>query len=651
MAKKKRKSSVKDSAAVTTLRREERGEQERVDPAPVSYKRRLREMHTGFYAPIPAVLALLTSLNSLWNQFAFDDKQQVLGNEFIKRLSNLPLLFTSSVWAFSDSLQSASRDPYYRPMFMGLFTVNYSIFGTAAWGWHLVNVLVHVGVTLLVWLVVKEMTDRKGVATIAAALFAVHPAHSESVAWISGVTDPLMALFVLTSFYFYLRFKKTGRKSLMALGLVLFLPAALTKETAFALPLVIACCEIFYFRGAQGLWKRTASAATIALLFCVPAVVYFVMRYIALGRLLAPPGSRFESITAVLTGPLVILKYLGLMLVPIGYNLHHYTAPVGSFLKFSFIGPLILVGAMAAALVLSKSRDLWFAGSWFLIWLLPPLAGLSLFEPEYFVQERYLYLPSVGVCLALALGIERLATLRMFKLSKEMTATAVTAAVLILFSFVYIKQNSVWMNTLSLFQHCADSNPGLTEPIILLSTEYYVEGNRQKAEEETRRALELRPDCLDALINLSQFAYNDGKLDSAIEYLENARSALTDGPQHRGYLARICGDLGTLYAERKDFELAESFLRRAVEVMPYPLNWFALGNYYFDRGRYAEALEMYELTEAATSKKYAPLRLKLARTYDRLGQTQRARDEYNKYLDLAPNAKDRSEIFRRLSQL
>ena len=651
MAKRKRKSSVTDSAEVSTLRRREPGEHKRVDPAPVSYNRIWREMHMGLYAAIPAVLAVLTSLNSLWNQFAFDDKQQVLGNEFIKRLSNLPLLFTSSVWAFSDSLQSASRDPYYRPMFMGLFTVNYSIFGTAAWGWHLVNVLVHVGVTLLVWLVVKEMTDRKGVATIAAALFAVHPAHSESVAWISGVTDPLMALFVLTSFYFYLRFKKTGRKSLMALGLVLFLPAALTKETAFALPLVIACCEIFYFRGAQGLWKRTASAATIALLFCVPAVVYFVMRYIALGRLLAPPGSRFESITAVLTGPLVILKYLGLLLVPIGYNLHHYTAPVGSFLKFSFIGPLILVGAMAAALVLSKSRDLWFAGSWFLIWLLPPLAGLSLFEPEYFVQERYLYLPSVGVCLALAMGIERLATLRMFKLSKEMTATAVTAAVLILFSFVYIKQNSVWMNTLSLFQHCADSNPGLTEPLILLSTEYYVEGNRQKAEEETRRALEMRPDCLDALIYLSQFAYNDGKLDSAIEYLENARSALTDGPQHRGYLARICGDLGTLYAERKDFELAESFLRRAVEVMPYPLNWFALGNYYFDRGRYAEALEMYELTEAATSKKYAPLRLKLARTYDRLGQTQRARDEYNKYLDLAPNAKDRSEIFRRLSQL
>jgi Flp pilus assembly protein TadD len=60
---------------------------------------------------------------------------------------------------------------------------------------------------------------------------------------------------------------------------------------------------------------------------------------------------------------------------------------------------------------------------------------------------------------------------------------------------------------------------------------------------------------------------------------------------------------------------------------------------------------MYELTQSRTSPRYAPLHLKLGRTYDRLGQAERARDEYNKYLDLAPNAKDRNEVFRRLSQL
>ena len=634
-----------------TLRRLERGEHERVDPAPDLHNRNWAEMHTGFYAAIPAVLAFLTSLNSLWNEFAFDDMQQVLRNELITQLSNLPRLFTSSVWAFNtESLVIASSDPYYRPVFMALFTLNYSIFGTTAWGWHLMSVLVHTAVTLLVWLVLKEMTNRNEVATISAALFAVHPAHSESIAWISGVTDPLMALFLLPAFYFYVRFKKSGRKSFMALALVLFLPAVFSKETAFALPLVIAYCEIFHFGGTERLRKRILSAATLTVPFCVPAAVYLVMRYIALGHL-APQGSRFELSTVLGTAPLVVLKYLGLSLIPIGYNLQHYTAPVLSFLEFSFIGPLLLIGAIAAALVLAKSRELSFAGAWFLIYLLPPLAGLRQFKPEYFVQERYLYLPSIGVCLALAVGIEWLAGRRIFKWSRAMTASIVTGSLLILFSVVYVKQNNVWSDTLSLFRHCADSNPGMTEPLILLSTEYYVQGDRQKAEQEARRALALRPDCVDANIQLSQFAYNDGKLDTAVEYLETARSAVADGPLQRGYLSRIYKDLGTLHAERKEFELAEGFLRRAVETMPSPQNWVTLGDYYFDRGRYAEALEMYELTEADTSKNYAPLRLKLGRTYDRLGQTQRARDEYNKYLDLAPNAKDRSEIFRRLSQL
>jgi tetratricopeptide (TPR) repeat protein len=174
---------------------------------------------------------------------------------------------------------------------------------------------------------------------------------------------------------------------------------------------------------------------------------------------------------------------------------------------------------------------------------------------------------------------------------------------------------------------------------------------QKEAEEETRKALELDPNCPDATINLSQFAYNAGKLDAAIEYLEQARSAVGERLQKRGYLSRINHDLGLLYDEQKKPDLAESCLKQAVELLPYPQNWLALGNFYFDKTRYEEALVMYELTQSGTSAKYAPLHLKLGRTYDRLGQIERARAEYNKYLDLAPDAKDRSDVFRRLSQL
>src|SRR5262249_29544451 len=155
---------------------------------------------------------------------------------------------TSSVWAFdTNNLIVASTDAYYRPMFIGLFAINYSIFGTAAWGWHLVNVLIHVAVTAMIYFTLTELAVRKSTAAIAASLFAVHPAHVESVAWISVITDPLMALFVLPIFYWYLKFRKTRQKRYAAAALAMFLPALLCKETAVALPLIIAYCEIFYF--------------------------------------------------------------------------------------------------------------------------------------------------------------------------------------------------------------------------------------------------------------------------------------------------------------------------------------------------------------------------------------------------------------------
>ena len=661
MAKKKRRASAAEAAsksnhteAGATVSADSGassdGRVESRASATESWRRRI-------YWLVPALLAFLTSVNSLWNSFAFDDLQQVLANESIKRLSNLPAIFANSVWAFqTDNLSVASLDSYYRPLFISLFSINYWIFGTTAWGWHLVNVLIHVAVTLMVFLIIKELTGRRTLAAIAAGLFAVHPAHAESVAWISGITDPLMALFALLVFYFYLRFRKTGRKFFIVIALVLFLAALLSKETALALPLVIALCELFFFEDARPLKQRVTRAVTFAAIFIAPSAVYFLMRYIALNRLLTPPGSRFGLVVALATMPAVVVKYLGLMLIPLGYNIQHYIAPVESFLSLSFLVPLAILAAITVGVLWVKSRILTFAWAWFIIWLLPPLAGLRTFVPQYFVQERYLYLPSIGICLALAIGIEQLAERRIFAtpgrvFSGRQAATAIAAALLIVWSVVYIKQNRVWDDTLTLFRHCVATNPGSTYSHIGLSTEYYVKGMRQEAEIETRRALELDPNSLDAIINLSQFAYNEGKFHLAIEHLEHAERITREGPRQRGYLARIYSDLGRLYDELKDADRAEVYLKQAIDVLPYPRNWFALGNFYFDKGRYTEALEMYELTQSGTAQRYAPLHLKLGRTYDRLGRVEEARDEYNKYLDLAPNASDRSEVFRRLSQL
>lgn len=600
---------------------------------------------------VPAALALLTSINALQNGFAFDDIRQVLGNEFIRRIGNLPLAFTSSVWSFETEVITVTADPYFRPLFTALFILNYAAFGVTSWGWHLVNVLIHMGVASLVFLVLREIVGRPGVAVLAAGLFAVHPVHSESVAWISGITDPLMALFLLPAFYLYLNHRKSGRKIVIAAALVFFFLALLSKETAMVLPLMIAYCEIFYFEDA-GTWRRRiVRAATIAGLFLLPAAAYFLMRYNAIGGLVMPGEARFGVDIVLATVPMVLVKYVVLMLAPVSYSIHHYTAPVTTMISIDFIGPLLLLMLVIVGVVLTRSRAFALASVWFIVWLLPVLAGLRLFRPQHFVQERYLYLASIGVCLALALGIEWLATRESFRINARRAVVAGTAALILLWSAVHINQNRVWRDTLSVFRHAVAVNPRSGLARVDLAVEYFAKGDRQAAEGEALHALELDPNCLDAYIVLAQFAVANGKLDSAIDYLEQAKSKVVEGPQKRGYLARICYDLGLTYEDRNVFDAAEYNLRKSVEILPYVKSWYALGNFYFARGRYEEALEMYELALSVAPPGFAPLRLKLARTYDRLNHIERARDEYLKYLDLAPRADDRPEVWQRVQQL
>jgi 4-amino-4-deoxy-L-arabinose transferase-like glycosyltransferase len=131
----------------------------------------------SLYAIIPGLFALLTSINTLSNGYASDDAHQVIGNAFVKSVANLPYAFTTSVWSFATDDIVFAVDSYYRPLFNILFTINYALYGSTAWGWHLTSVLVHTLATSLVFLVIKELASDGRLALITACHFAVHPAH------------------------------------------------------------------------------------------------------------------------------------------------------------------------------------------------------------------------------------------------------------------------------------------------------------------------------------------------------------------------------------------------------------------------------------------------------------------------------------------
>src|SRR5512135_2525637 len=157
--------------------------------------------------PILAVIAVSLAVysNTLGHDLVWDDSDQILGNPWIRDPGFLPKIFSSGVWDFKSVASN-----YYRPMMHVFYMLGYTVFGLRPWGFHLVNIIFHAGVSVLVFLIARALFAGHGARAkafplplMAAVLFAVHPIHTEPVAWVAGIPDLSYAFFCLLSFYLY----------------------------------------------------------------------------------------------------------------------------------------------------------------------------------------------------------------------------------------------------------------------------------------------------------------------------------------------------------------------------------------------------------------------------------------------------------------
>jgi hypothetical protein len=153
------------------------------------------------------LLATLPYLNSLGGSFVYDDQQQIVDNPYVHSFRYLGRIFGSTVWTFQGA-QGVTN--YYRPMMTFAYLVCYKLFGSIPFGFHLLNLTLHVGVVLLIYALTEQLFADRLISLVAASLFAVHPIHTESVTWIAGVTDLELSFFFLLTFLLYLRLEKSG---------------------------------------------------------------------------------------------------------------------------------------------------------------------------------------------------------------------------------------------------------------------------------------------------------------------------------------------------------------------------------------------------------------------------------------------------------
>ncbi len=242
--------------------------------------------------------------NSLDGEFVFDDTSIVRNNPQIRSLApeNLRRIFGSHYWQ-----TAAGQGGLYRPVVVWSYALNYAVGQSDPWGYHLVNVLLHALNAVLVFLIVQELFGQGTFAFWSGLLFALHPIHTEAVAYVVGRAECLAALFFLAAWWCYLR----GRWAAAAGA---FLLAALSKESALTFLAVPVLSDLV--RGKRGEWKAYGSLAAAAAL--VLALRYAVLGGIAPLAISAGsnPLAGVGAAARLLTATAVLGKYLWLLVWP-----------------------------------------------------------------------------------------------------------------------------------------------------------------------------------------------------------------------------------------------------------------------------------------------------------------------------------------------
>jgi len=614
-------------------------------------------------------LTLAAFANTLSNDFAYDDQTQILQNEFIKDLRNAPKAMVTETWFWrvqqdkDPQKQDKPSTPYYRPIFVLYLMLGWHLFGTSAVGWHLINILLHMTVAYFVFAILEKVSRDLRVAAIATALFAVHPLRSESVAWISGVTDLLLAAFLLPSLLLYLRYREQGDRKHLVGALGLFLLAAFTKEPALALPIFIGAYEVLIADQESPIRIRLRKALLFGASFFVLAAFYFCVRRYVLGFFFNDLSFRsYPRNQVFLTIPLVIWKYIGLLLWPYNLSLFHEVILVKSALELRFLLPAAGLVVIAYGLwQLRNSTVARFAILWFAINLLPVL-NLSAFGQEFLVQERYVYLPSIGFSLLVAMVLVKLPVDRWLTMRSRRTAQAVVVAlVALLLTGKTLAQNTVWKDDLRLWSYGVEAAPEQPMSHYILAHKYIDQRDPEMAIQELEAYMRLKQDNLIVLSNLAAAhlvtyqnaaAVSPATADRA--HLDRAAALCEKGLGINDRQPTLWDTLGTVYASEtslKNYDRALACFDRALQLQPENgMVNFHLGATLAKLGKDDEAIRYLE--EAHRVQPDLPDVYKfLAYLYRSKGQTQLAIDYLTRYLRLQPGAADAQRVGKDIQDL
>ena len=469
--------------------------------------------HTRLYRFALSATLLITAaiyLQAAFFEFVYDDLGQIVYNPLLKSWGGALGYFKTHVWA-----QSSDLVLYYRPVYMLWLEGNRALFGLKPLSWHLAAIAVHLVACLLLYFFVSRLTQDKWVAVVSVLLFGLHPAHVESVAWISGTTESLMASLLVASLLCYLNYREPGKTKAggwFMFSLILAFLAMLVKETALILPALVLTYEWIFPERKTTLKMRVWRAIRAAVPFAILSCSFLLLRALALKNL-TPPAAK-GRLYLVLAWPQAIAFYISHALFPTRLSAFYNRMTVSQPEFRNFVLPIILmlVGTAVLCYGSRRSRVFAFLSLWCAITMVP-LLNVTLWNNVENVHDRYLYLPSVAVCVMLASLLSRLK-----ELHHDKTALAALVAIAGGYALMTVHELQYWRNDSILGQRGVAISPGHPIAPQLVGHAYLREGKIYEAIPYLTDALTAKPDSFDTLCSLA-FCYSEiNALGLAEEY-------------------------------------------------------------------------------------------------------------------------------------
>jgi protein O-mannosyl-transferase len=424
------------------------------------------------------------------------------------------------IWAFT----SVHADNWH-PVTWLSHMADAQIYGMNPRGHHLTNVLIHAISTVLLFLLLFRLTGSLWQSSFTAALFALHPLHVESVAWVAERKDVLSAFFWFLTLLLYAEYVTKKKPTMYILSLFSFVLGLMSKPMLVTLPVVMLLMDFWPINRDRLEKQEPGHFRLSGTQSFLPALVkekipFFVCSLLssAVTIYAQRAGGAIKNFTEVPLGFRIenaitaYVKYLAKTLWP--HNLAVLYPFPSSFPLWQVIGSLLVLILMSAATILVRRRHPYLAVGWFwFLVTLVPVIGLIQVGMQA-MADRYTYIPLVGLFIMAAWGVPTLIK----ELHHRQVILALLAGVVITASAALTwQQLGYWQDSISLFRHTLQVTSGNYIAHGNLGCALAEKGNLDAAIEEYQKALAINPRDFKALYNLGLDLAEKGDLEAAIK--------------------------------------------------------------------------------------------------------------------------------------